>query len=392
MRHLTNVPDTKSAAAQTVVIEGEHLPALARFYGRVWNSTATAEEVAAARELEAKTNPAAYGAVPPAFAVLKHDEVIGYVGTMPARIWGGRSEVSASWIKGLMVVPEQRGGPVGYLVLKEAAQRLEVSAGFAVASPAVRLFKALGYTQVCTLTNYVLPLSAGRIASRVDVAATLPQLPPWLLRSVGGAQRLGMAALGGYIVGAPLRLRAIYRQLRMRRVDTILGADSITDAELDSLWDRFRAAGVLSAVRDARYLRWRYGAAGTEYEMVGVREEGQLTALGVIRRPGTESTDPRLRGVRLASLTELIVLPDRPETAGMLLAAVEERSRQIGADAILCSASHPHARHVLRRYGYFNAGGTVNFLLRGAAEAGLSTNGDDWWLTRADGAADEGIG
>lgn len=386
------MPDTKSAAAQTVVIEGEHLPALARFYGRVWNSTATAEEVAIARETEARTNPAAFGAVPPAFAVLQDGEVIGYVGTISARIWSGTSEIPASWIKGLMVVPEQRGGPVGYMVLKEAAQRLEVSAGFAVASPAVRLFKALGYTQVCTLTNFVLPLSAGRIASRVDVAATLPQLPAWVLRSVDRAQRLGLAAVGGYIVGAPLRLRAIYRQLRMSPVDTIVGADSISDAELDSLWDRFRAAGVVSAVRDARYLRWRYGAAETEYEMVGVREDGELTALGVIRRPGTGSNDSRLRGVRLASLAELIVLPDRPRTAGWLLAAVEDRCRQMGADAILCSASHPYARHVLRRYGYLDAGGTVNFLLRGGAEAGLSTNGDDWWLTRADGAADEGIG
>lgn len=384
------MPETKSEAVQTVVVEDEHLPAVARFYTRVWNSTASVDEIASTRNAEAHNNPAAFGHVPPAFAVIQNDNVIGYVGTIPARVSVAGGEIPVSWIKGLMVVPEQRGGPVGYMVLKEAAQRLGVSAGFAVASPAVRLFKALGYQHVSTLTNYVLPLRLGRIASSVDVAATLPHLPGCLIRTVEQAQRLGLARLGGHLLGAPLRLRTIYRQISSRTIDTVWGANSISDAELDSLWDQFRATGVMSAVRDARYLRWRYGHE-TEFEMVAVRENGRLAGLGVIKRPGAGSTDPRLRGVRLASLTEFITLPNRAPITTALLAAVELRSRQLGADAILCSVSHPRARDDLQRYGYVNAGGTVNFLLRGAEEAGLSNVGDDWWLTRADGAADEGI-
>lgn len=389
--HLDLPEQQKSETARTLEVSEEHLPALARFFHAVWGSRSTAEEVAAARRDQAAANPVTPGAVPPAFAFLLGDEVVGYVGTIPARLWNGAGEVAAAWIKGLMVVPEQRSGPVGYLVLKEATRRVGIAAGFVVAQPAVRLFSALGYRNLGALSNDILPLAPSRIAARLDVQAVASRAPAIVRTAAGVAQRAGIAALAGHLLSVPLRARSLYLRLRSRGYETVIGEERIVDAELDGLWSRVRTSIRAAAVRDARYLRWRYGGIGSHYRLIGVRKDGNLEAVGVLKVPGASDSDPRLRGLRIATLSDLVFPIDRPEVARALLSVVELEGRRLGADAILCSVSHPTARAALRKQGYLPVSGTVCFLLKSGDEEGLPTDLSEWWLTRGDGASDEGI-
>lgn len=160
---------------------------------------------------------------------------------------------------------------------------------------------------------------------------------------------------------------------------------------IDALWLRARAQLTAATVRDARALVDRYGPAGageSAYVWVSVSDRVGLTAVGTVRRPRADG-DPRLRGVRVATLSDLLFPADREDAGLAVLAAAEDAARDLGADALLCSASAPVVGRLLRARAYLPLAGNVHFLLRdelpGAAWPGRIT---DWWLTRGDGEAD----
>ena len=74
-------------------------------------------------------------------------------------------------MKGFMVLPEHRNGPIGYLVLKEAVRRLGIAAVLTVADPSRRLFEAMGFRNLGMLSNQILPLRPARIAASIDAEA-----------------------------------------------------------------------------------------------------------------------------------------------------------------------------------------------------------------------------
>ena len=84
----------------------------------------------------------------PTFLFVRDGEAIGHVGTIPMFLdLDGRS-VPAHWLKGLMILPEARNGPVGFLLIKEAGKSLELSMALVVKEEARRLFTALGYHDI----------------------------------------------------------------------------------------------------------------------------------------------------------------------------------------------------------------------------------------------------
>lgn len=140
--------------------------------------------------------------------------------------------------------------------------------------------------------------------------------------------------------------------------------------------------------RDGAYLRGRYlGEDG--YRLLGVYEAGALAGFAAVRPPRADG-DPRLNGVRVATVSELVAPVDRPRILRALLAGAETVARSLDAHALLCSASHPAARAALRRRGCLPCPGNVHVLLReppGAAPLPRALDG--WWLTRGDSHADE---
>src|SRR5688572_14507449 len=115
--------ETKPSARVRVAEDGD-APAVAGFFREVWDPAATADSVLRGRAESAATNPVEPGLAPPSILALQGERVIGFVGSLPARFWNGGEELPGYWIKGLMVLPEFQGGPIGFLVLREAARRI----------------------------------------------------------------------------------------------------------------------------------------------------------------------------------------------------------------------------------------------------------------------------
>jgi hypothetical protein len=163
--------------------------------------------------------------------------------------------------------------------------------------------------------------------------------------------------------------------------------------ELDDLWRRARADLAASPVRDGLYLRSRFGANGiaadgNRYAFVSVRDAGRLDGVAAVLPPKA-SSDPRLQGVRVATVCDVLFPPDRAAAGLAVLGGVERTARAEGADAILCSTSHPAVSRLLRRQGYVGLPGNVHFLLRDTLDAARwPPDLAAWWLTRGDGGHD----
>lgn len=383
---------TRAPKLEILRAEDRHAAELAAFIREVWDPGSTPESVLAGRAKGAAQNVAEPGVAPPTWIALQAGRVLGYVTTIPIRLWDGSVEQPAYWIKGLMVLPEFRSGPIGYHVLKAATQALPVTGGLAVAEPARRLFGALGYTDAGAIDNYIRPLRPAQMLRQLDVAALgLSRLPSWTPAALSLARKTGLSALGGWSGGWGLRLLAAARRggTSGQRVE-LLDPARHTEA-LDDLWSRVSRGLPSAVVRNAAYLVPRYPSGGNElYRWVGAWREGRLSGIAVLRVP-RDSQDERLRGIRVATLSDLLYDPD-DEGAGLaLLGGVEREALALGGDALLASTSAPAAAALLRRQCYVPLGGTVHLLFRNSGTASYGATVREWWLMRGDGGSDDAL-
>ncbi len=370
----------------------EHADAIAAFYRASWSQDATAASVLATRRLAAAANVAEPGEPPPTALVLDGSRVIGYCGSIPMRLWDGVVEHPAYWTKGLMVLPEFRQGPIGFHVCKELAAHLPRALGLLVAPAARRLFTAVGYSDLGAIGNFVRLLRPAAVARQIDVGELGLGLPQWLTAAVQVAQRTGLAGLAG--AGAGVAMNVAARAFgRARGIATIRATTAPSEAELDAVWEDARGELRASPVRDGRYLRSRFAAPGAghdgRYVFCSAHDGARLAGVAVVRQPRAGS-DPRLRNVRVATLSDIVFPPTRAEVGFALLDCAEQAARAAGADAILCSTNHPALTRLLRRQAYIPLPGNVHVLLhdRNAATRWPQDLGA-WWLARGDGEADE---
>jgi hypothetical protein len=121
--------------------------------------------------------------------------------------------------------------------------------------------------------------------------------------------------------------------------------------------------------------------------MVEVRTQGRLLGIAAVRLP-TRSDDPRLAGLRIATLSDLAADPsDRDAVLGLIRGA-EQAARAMGADALLCSATDPRLIRRLRVRGFIPVPGNVHVLLRDP-DGALPIRLSQWHLMRGDSSADE---
>jgi len=177
-----------------------------------------------------------------------------------------------------------------------------------------------------------------------------------------------------------------------RGLTTSWSVDAPSEAELDAVWRGARSALRASAVRDGRYLRSRFAATGGaedgRYAFCTARGGMRLAGVAVVRRPSA-SSDPRLRNVRVATLSDIVFPPDRTDVGLALLGCAAQAARAVGADAILCSTSHPALARLLVRQAYVPLPGNVHVLLHDRTGTRWPQDLGAWWLARGDGEADE---
>jgi predicted N-acetyltransferase YhbS len=383
--------DRPAAKLQIVAMTDAHAAPVAEFIRQVWDPDATADSVIAARQRLAAENVAEPGRPLPTFLAIQGNRVLGYVTTIAVQLQDRSGTAHPGYLlKGLMVLPEFRGGPIGYHVLKAAAQALPRSAGLAVAAPALRLFTGLGYRDVGAIPNLVQPLAPGRMLQRIDLTALNLSLPSWMTRTIELAQRTGLARPAGGLAGLVVRgILGLGRLpalgIRVRQLDPLAQRPGI-----DGLWQAARARFAAGVVRDSAYLLPRYPVGpGAPYTWVGAWRGTQLVGVAIVRQPRDQG-DERLKGLRLATLSDIVYAADQSAVALALLGAVARLARRMKADALITSASSPILRQTLRRQLYVPLGGNVHLLYRDTEHAdAFGTTLDDWFLTRGDGLADE---
>jgi GNAT superfamily N-acetyltransferase len=373
-----------SAPPGVVVASEAHVGPFAEFLRQVWDPAATADSILAGWAAAGTANPITPGSPSPTFLFLSRGRVLGHLATVPAPIWHKDHTRPAYWVKGLMVLPEARNGPVGFALLKEAVRHLPIALSAVVVAPARRLLAAVGFRDLGAIPNFVAPLEATEILRRLDPEVL--KVSGAMARALHVVRTPAAAALVGAALGVGL---ATWRLLAARghRSSETVGLDEISNADLAALWGACRNAAAAVPVRDPAYLRRRYGLPARTYATVVVRDGSATAALAIVRRPA-ELGHARLCGIRVAVLSEVLYPPANP---GMGLAAVSAaltEARGFGTHAVLCSASHPGLRSLLTRAGFIRAGANVHFMAR--AEEGNPLPGlTGWWLTRGDSGMDE---
>jgi len=387
---------TVASRIQAMLATEEHAGAIASFYRETWSGDATAESVLEDRRQAAAENVATPGEPPPVALVLEGSRVIGHCASIPYRLWDGATEIPAHWVKGLMVAPEYRNGPIGFLVVKALAAQLPLATALVVAPAARRLFSALGFTDLGALRNFVRPLRPGRLARRLDISELGLGLPGWLAVAGGVAQRAGLAGLAAGAAGIALDVAAALTRGGASRFATGCAVEPPSQEELDDVWRAARGTIAVSPVRDGRYLRWRFrpngaGAPADErrYAFITARDGPRLVGVAVLLQPRAVS-DPRLRGVRVATISDIVFPPERADVGLAVLGAVERAARSAGADAILSTTGHTALARLLRRQAYVPLPGNVHFLVHDVT-GGRRWPHDvrSWWLARGDSDADE---
>ena len=367
----------------------DHAQLLSDFFRVVWDPASTPETVVAARLAAATANPHGRGREIPTFLFLIGDRAVGHLTTIPARLWDGTQLVDAHHLKGLMVLPEHRNGPIGFLLVKAAVAELGPLLSMVVQSAPRRLFAHFGFHDLGAVPNWLRLLAPGRVAARVDLEALgLRAIPTSLHRPFALAQQTGLARVGGAVAGGAISLWTGMRGGH-GLVTATLAPGALPAGEIDVLW--LNAGADIAAAgnpRDGAYLDWRYRDGGeATYQCVTARRDGQLVGLAVVRQPRSES-DGRLRGLRIATLADMLVHPDDAEATLATLDAAECCARALDADALLATASHGSLEPLLRRRAYLKLPGNVHCMIRGGPDA-LSRALPEWWLFRGDGDADE---
>ena len=384
----------RSRSEIVLVDEDEHLPLLADFVRKVWSPEIQADKLRAARAQAAASNPADPGEAPPTFLFLLDGQAVGHLTTIPTRLQCGEWIGPAHWLKGFWVLPEHRNGPIGAMLVREAARRLDCLLATVVDEAPRRVFGAFKMQDLGTLTEHIRLLRPQRVLQRLDASAFGFGSNRLLRNALGIARQPGISHLGGALVRSALALRgAVAAGAR----DLDVGLDGQQDdAGLDALWTRVAGELELTPVRDAAYRRRLYGSEpDRRYRILSLERKGsrgEPVAWASIRAPRDGEGDPRLRGIRVATLSDVVVPLSRPEHGLALLREAESVARDQGADALLCSTSHPGLRHWLSQRAFVRVGGSLHLAARGPkAGPPLPPSLDAWWLTRADGGADDGL-
>lgn len=374
------------------VDEGEHLPLLADFIRAVWTPGIVVETLQASRARAASSNPAHPGQAPPTFLFLIDGRAVGHLTTIPTLLAYDGQRCPAHWLKGFWVLPEHRNGPIGAMLVREATRQLDCLLATVVEEAPRRVFEAFGIRDRGCLSEHVKLLRPERVIRRLSVDALGIELTRPIRLGLAIAQWPVVSDLAGVLVRLALSVPGLVnRGARDHQTSVDGSAEGI-----DALWQHVAAGGSCGPARDASYFERRYGRLSerpTErYRVLKLVRQGTTIAWAVIRRASDGQGHPRLRGIRLATLVELVVPSSRPEDGLALIRQAELLAYADGADALLCSVSHASLRRLISSRGFVRVGGSLHLAVRDPKSGPvLPKDLDEWWITRADGGADESL-
>jgi hypothetical protein len=356
-----------------------------------WDANATADSVRRWLRTTAAQNPFEPGASPPTAGVFIGLHLVAILTSIPARFWNGKEFAPGHWLKGFWVLEQHRDGLIGYMLLKEMLKHVGLAASMPAALAPRRLSAALGMIDLGAVRNNIEPLRIARMIRKLDpqllklngvskpasIALKFAKIPP-LAYAAEALVSMGLAAL---------RLPGAWAA---RDLTTQLGEQLPSEIDLDSLWARARTVVNSCATRSGTYLRWRYEQHGTDrrYWFASCWRRAELVGIAVVQPPD-RLDDPRLAGLVIGTIVDLVLDPSCPGAMPSLLGAVRRWARSLNYDALLLTGSHRALRSPLLKAGYMPMRGNIHVMLRDpGAKHGLSLNLDDWMVTRGDAWSD----
>ena len=355
-----------------------------------WDTTTTPDSVREMFKTAAAENPFDPGNGPPIVGVFVGTRLVASITSIPTRFWNGKELAPAHWLKGFWVLEEYRNGLVGYLLLKEMLKHVGLAASMPAALVPRQLSTALGMLDLGAVRNYIEPLRTARILRSLD--SDLLDL-----NGVSGLVRLALrvakipvvAYTAGAVIALCLGAMRLPSALTSRNLSTQFRERLPGEAALDGLWSRAQRTPSCRATRSGPYLRWRYErGANARYWFASAWCGDDLVGLAVLQHP-QRLDDPRLGGLRIGSVVDLVLDQSYPGALPCVLGAARRWARSADYDALLLTASHRALRGPLMRAGYMPSPGNIHLLLRDPrAEHGLSTDLDAWMVTRGDAWSD----
>ena len=163
------------------------------------------------------------------------------------------------------------------------------------------------------------------------------------------AARFRNRALGRLGAGPLAAVTHLAQAVRRGPTATDVAVTEIAEfgRQFDEFWDRVCAGYELIAVRDSRFLNWRFRECPTRaYTVLAAHRSGVLAGYVVVR---IEEGEPLRRGFVVDMLAER---RDRP-VFNLLLAEAEAHFRTRGVDTATCTISrNPEFTDLLKRNGY----------------------------------------
>ena len=354
-----------------------------------WNANATSEGVIEWLRNTAFQNPFEPGVGPPVVGVFIGALLVGCLTSIPTRFWNGRESAAGHWLKGFWVLEQYRDGLIGYLLLKEMLKHVGLAASMPAALVPRRLSVALGMLDLGALRNYIAPLQIARILRRLD----------WQLLKLNGVSKPASIALkcakipplayaGGALITLGVTALRLPGTLAARRFAIQLEQRLPNESDLDRLWDRAQG-GNCCASRSGAYLRWRYEhGENSRYWFASCWRGTELVGLAILQQP-ERLEDPRLAGLVIGSVVDLVLDPRYPGALPGVLGAARRWAKSLKYDALLLTMSHLALRAPLLMAGYVPMSGNIHLMLRDPdGKHGLSPNLDAWTVTRGDAWSD----
>jgi len=350
-------------------------PAVASLYARVFGEL---EMTAFLRrwDWQFHRNPASDAANCLMWVAEARGELAGFLASFPARFKLLENDAIIRLPCDLMVSTEARGRGVGEKLIRAYTTSEDLIVNALGYTPAAgRMYHRLGYREVHAERVRVRPCNLRPIIRDLLTRAHRRSGLDRFVSSVAGVSgrilNLGLWALNR--ATAPV----CSDRFEIRQC-------TAADAAFDELWQRVSPAFPISAVRDSRWVQWRFleDPCFEHALLCGFDQGGRV--LGYV--------DVRVsirRKLRLGRILDLFCDPGTPEVAESLIAAGIARLEAEGVDMITCLGHLPGLQRVIGKYCYLTPRRLQKpalFLWKGEPDlANVVYDTNSWHLTHADG-------
>ncbi len=303
-------------------------------------------------------------------------DVVGFLASFPTRFKVFEEEAVIRLPCDLMVSTSARGQGVGEKLIRAYIDSEDLIVNALGYSPASgRMFQRLGYREVDAERLRMRPCDL-----RPIIRDVLSRRSRWRATKTFAPQIAG-------VVGGVLNPGLwVVNRVMMPACSTEYDIRECTEADagFDDLWRRVSPAFPIAAVRDRRWIQWRFlDDPCFEHRLLCAFDKcGGLLGYVDVRVS-------KMRGLRVGRILDLYCDPSALHLAESLLSAGAGRLEAAGVDMITCLGHLPGLQQVIAKYCYFTPERLQTpalFIWKGEnALASAVFDQEKWHLTHADG-------